>query len=103
MFVRVCKHINGDLTDPATPRTENYPHVLISWTEKCPVGDLSGFLILVTHLGDIYTVAHMYTPALKQSEHIGQWATPHRLSDVRRGAPSWIWDYLAHSDIIIYV
>jgi len=21
-----------------------------------------------------------------QSEHIGQWATPHRLSDVRRGA-----------------
>ena len=25
-----------------------------------------------------------------QSEHIGQWATPHHLSDVRRGAPSWI-------------
>ena len=25
-----------------------------------------------------------------QSEHIGQWATPHYLSDVRRGAPSWI-------------
>jgi len=23
-----------------------------------------------------------------QSEHIGQWATPHHLSDVRRGAPS---------------
>jgi len=22
-----------------------------------------------------------------QSEHIGQWATPHHLSDVRRGAP----------------
>jgi len=38
-----------------------------------------------------------------QSEHIGQWATPHHLSDVRRGAPSWIWDYLAHSDIAIYV
>jgi len=38
-----------------------------------------------------------------QSEHIGQWATPHHLSDVCRGAPSWIWDYLAHSDIIIYV
>ena len=38
-----------------------------------------------------------------QSEHIGQWATPHHLSDVRRGAPSWIWDYLAHSDVTIYV
>jgi len=38
-----------------------------------------------------------------QSEHIGQWATPHHLSDVLRGAPSWIWDYLAHSDITIYV
>jgi len=39
----------------------------------------------------------------EQSEHIGQWATPHHLSDVRNGAPSWIWDYLAHSDITIYV
>ena len=38
-----------------------------------------------------------------QSEHIGQWATPHHLSDVRRGAPSWIWDYLAHSDVTICV
>jgi len=38
-----------------------------------------------------------------QSEHIGQWTTPHHLSDVRRGAPSWIWDYLAHSDVTIYV
>jgi len=38
-----------------------------------------------------------------QSEHIGQWATPHHLSDVRRGASSLIWDYLAHSDITIYV
>ena len=38
-----------------------------------------------------------------QSEHIGQWATPHHLSDVRRGAPSWIWDYLAYSDVTIYV
>jgi len=38
-----------------------------------------------------------------QSEHIGQWATPHHLSDVRRDAPSWIWDYLAHSDVTIYV
>jgi len=38
-----------------------------------------------------------------QSEHIGQWATPHHLSDVRRGAPSWISDYLAHSDVTIYV
>jgi len=37
-----------------------------------------------------------------QSEHFEQWATPHHLSDVRRGAPSWIWDYLAH-DITIYV
>ena len=34
---------------------------------------------------------------------MGQWATPHHLSDVRRGAPSCIWDYLAHSDITIYV
>ena len=40
---------------------------------------------------------------IEQSEHIGQWATPHHLSDVRRGAPSWIWDYLAHSDVTIYV
>ena len=39
----------------------------------------------------------------RQSEHIGHWATPHHLSDVRRGAPSCIWDYLAHSDITIYV
>ena len=28
-----------------------------------------------------------------QSERIGQWATAHHLSDVRRGAQSWIWDY----------
>jgi len=34
-----------------------------------------------------------------QSEHIGQWATPHHFSDVRRGAPSWIWDYLAQSPV----
>jgi len=34
----------------------------------------------------------VYASAISnQSEHIGQWATPH-LSDVRRGAPSWIWD-----------
>ena len=38
-----------------------------------------------------------------QSEHIGQWATPHHLSNVLRGAPSWIWDNLAHSDVTIYV
>ena len=30
-------------------------------------------------------------------------ATPHHLSDVRRGAPSWIWDYLSHSDVTICV
>jgi len=37
-----------------------------------------------------------------QSEHIGQCqATPHHLSDVRRGAPSWIWDYFSHSDVTI--
>jgi len=40
---------------------------------------------------------------MAQSEHIGQWATPHHLSDVRRGAPSWIWDYLAYNDVSIYV
>ena len=38
-----------------------------------------------------------------QSEHIGQWATPHHLSDEFTGVPSWIWDYLAHSDVTIYV
>jgi len=40
---------------------------------------------------------------LAQSEHIGQWATPHHLSDVHMGAPFWIWDYLAHNDVTIYV
>ena len=39
----------------------------------------------------------------RQSEHIGKWATPHHLSDVRRGAPSWLCDYLAHSDVTVYV
>jgi len=48
----------------------------------------------VNLLDDIFTM---------QPEHIGQWATPHNLSDVRRSAPSWIWDYLAHSDVTIYV
>ena len=43
------------------------------------------------------------TYRIGQSEHIGQWVAPHHLSDVRRGAPSWIWDYLAHSDVTIYV
>jgi len=38
-----------------------------------------------------------------QSEHIGQWATPHHLCDVRKSAPSWIWGYSAYSDITIYV
>jgi len=38
-----------------------------------------------------------------QSEHIGQWATPHYLSEERGGAPSWIWDYLVHNDVTIYV
>ena len=35
----------------------------------------------------------------RQSEHIEQWATPHHLSDVRRGAPSWIRVYLARSPV----
>ena len=48
-------------------------------------------------------MSRMPAPIRVQSEHIGQWATPHHLSDVRRGAPSWIWDYLAHSDVTIYV
>jgi len=38
-----------------------------------------------------------------QSEHIGQCDTPHHLSDVRRGAPSCIWDYFSHSDVTICV
>ena len=39
-----------------------------------------------------------------QSELIGQCqATPHHLSDVRRGAPSWIWDYFSQSDVTICV
>ena len=45
----------------------------------------------------------VYAHGFVQSEHIGQWATPHHLSNVRRGAPSWIWDYLAHSDITVSV
>jgi len=41
---------------------------------------------------------------LHQSELIGQCqATPHHLSDVRRGAPSWIWDYFLQSDVTICV
>ena len=42
-------------------------------------------------------------PRLLQSEHIGQCDTPHHLSDVHRGAPSWIWDYFLHSDVNICV
>ena len=45
----------------------------------------------------------IWTPSVlsnEQSELIGQcMATPHHLSDVRRGAPSWIWDYFSHSDV----
>ena len=51
------------------------------------------------------TMPPLPTPKLmsNKSEHIGQWATPHHLSDVRRGAPSWIWDFLPHSDVTTYV
>ncbi|KAH3801040.1 hypothetical protein DPMN_154684 [Dreissena polymorpha] len=32
------------------------------------------------------------------SERIGQWATPHRLSDVRRRPSYWIWNYFRKQD-----
>ena len=38
----VCKLINGELSGPAKLRTEYGPPVQISWTKKCPDGDLSG-------------------------------------------------------------
>ena len=49
---------------------------------------------------DIWT-QNQYQSA--QSELIGQWATPHHHSDVRRGAPYWILDYFSHSDVTICV
>ncbi|KAH3860495.1 hypothetical protein DPMN_023395 [Dreissena polymorpha] len=36
---------------------------------------------------------HKCSALLVQSERIGQWATPHRLSDVRRRPSYWIWNY----------
>ena len=66
------------------------------------------FLVLVLYYCWIVAVvlvvvADAIVMVVQQSEHIGQWATSHHLSDVRRGAPSWIWDYLAHNDVTIYV
>jgi len=64
------------------------------------------------HSGSGHTLVENFMSALEvqglhhvsmQSEHIGQWATPHHLSDVRRDAPSLIWNYIAHSDVTIYV
>ena len=51
----------------------------------------------VEHSNFTFTYYIILYHHISQSEHIGQWATPHHLSDVRRGAPSWIWDYLAHA------
>ena len=60
--------------------------------------DVRVFAILYID-GDVTT---LLSP-LYQSELIGQWATPHHLSDVRRGAPYSIWDYFSHSDVTICV
>ncbi|KAH3862767.1 hypothetical protein DPMN_025741 [Dreissena polymorpha] len=41
----------------------------------------------------IYEAIHVPFKPCYQSERFGQWATPHRLSDVRRRPSYWIWNY----------